>query len=180
MANITDYSPNTENNNTQSFADLFFNGRVTDARNITGSVLRNTFKSIAIELGRYQTLLYEIITSYIPNFNDSFIEQWEKELGIPDDIFDNTGTNTERRRNIIIKLAYMNLQTEQDYIDLANLLNLSISISNSGFTTTIDIAGLTEPEFPYTFTMTFGTDVSGLFQQIVLKQKPAYQEVVFI
>ena len=179
MANILDYAPNTEDQNTQSFADLFFSGRVTDAKNKNGSVLRNTFKATAKELNRYQTLLYEIITSYIPNFNDSFIEQWEKELGIPDDIFDNTGTDTERRRNIIIKLAYMNLQTEQDYIDLANLLNLSITISNSGFTTTIDIAGLDEPDFPYTFDFTFGTNVNGLFQQIVLKQKPAYQEVIF-
>lgn len=180
MSYTYQFKPNTLEENTQSFADMLPTGRVWDKSRQSGTVQRQMLKALATEMGRFQALTYQLVTSSIPNFTNSLIEEWEVVLGIPDDCFPIADTDEERRFNIVVKLAYLNLQTEQSYIDLANILGLSITISNSYPTMTIDIAGFVPPTFPYTFPFVFGADSNNLFQCLVLKQKPAHIEVVFI
>ena len=130
----------------------------------------------------------------------SFIPEWEQTLGIPDSCFSITNqTDAIRRRNILIKLTCMNLQTEADYLKLATTLGLTIQIvpydlSDLGFPYTFPIS-FNDPafnwkiiiytnivdEFPYTFPLTFDTvDPNiALFECIVNKQKPAHTQVNF-
>lgn len=193
------YKPKTTDANAQAFADtLPKNKKLWATFNIQNTVNRSILQAISQEMIRYQNLLYQVVTEYIPNFEDSFIERWEKLLGIPDSCFNNTGSDDERRRNIIIKLAYMNLQTPQDYYNLAELLDLNIEIyyyqplgsftytfpfrleaNNFRFIWYININDQKKEGFPFTFPLTFGTGNSSLFQCICQKQKPANTELIF-
>lgn len=174
------FKPNTLSQNSLSFADMLPEGRVWDNSRKSGTVQNKVLNGLSYEMGRFQALTYQLVTSSIPNLSNSLIEQWEAVLGIPDDCFPIADTDQERRLNIVVKLAYLNLQTEDDYIELANILGLSITISNAYPVMTIDIEGFVPPTFPYTFPFVFGADSNNLFQCLVLKQKPAHIEVVFI
>jgi uncharacterized protein YmfQ (DUF2313 family) len=151
------FSVKSQSENIQALANLLPTGKAWTAKNITGTNLRNTLKALSIEIARSQSTLESLCDGYIPNFTTSFIEEWENELGIPDDCFSNTGTDAERRRNIIIKLAHMNLQTSQDYLNLADLLGLTIAITpiseKAKFTFTFpEVLGTYENQnFEYTF-----------------------------
>ncbi len=151
------FSVKSQSENIQALANLLPTGKAWTAKNITGTNLRNTLKALSIEIARSQSTLESLCDGYIPNFTTSFIEEWENELGIPDDCFSNTGTDAERRRNIIIKLAHMNLQTSQDYLNLADLLGLTIAITpiseKAKFTVTFpEVLGTYESQnFQYTF-----------------------------
>lgn len=201
----TFFSPQTfvarsQEDNTQSYADLMpLNKRLWAAMNISDSTVRTFLSALALELGRFQDLEHQIASEYIPNFDTSLIEQWEEMLGIPDDCFLNSGTDAERRRNIIIKLAFMNLQVPQDYFNLAALLDLEIQIlfdqeftqftytfpmqlnntEEAKFIWIINISNVTIDDFPYTFPITFGVSAAELFECICLKQKPANTNLIF-
>jgi uncharacterized protein YmfQ (DUF2313 family) len=180
MPNMADFKQNTEAQNAQSFADVMPAGLVWNAKNKEGSILRLVLQALSQEMGRYQADVYQVATEAVPNFNATMLDEWEQVLGIPDDCIPLADNPTDRAFNIMLKLGYLNLQTEADYIRLANLLGLSISISNSYPTMTINIAGFVPPSFPYTFPFVFGADSNNLFQCLVLKQRPAHIEVVFV
>lgn len=82
-----------------------------------------------------------------PEYTVSTLERWEKDFGIPDDVFDISGDLEERRNNLLIKIAALGVQTEQDFIDLGALFGVSpIEIEQGG-----DILF-----FPLTFPIPFG------------------------
>ena len=194
------FAPKSSEDNTQSYADLMpTNKKLWASCNLSGTTIRLLLAAFSGELARFQDLEFQLANTYIPNFDNSMIERWEQDLGIPDSCFTNDGTDAERRRNIIIKLAYMNLQTQQDYFDLANLLGLDIQISyadtsdafpytfpialisekEAKFTWFINISNVQEQTFPYTFQITFGESASELFQCICQKQKGADTRLIF-
>jgi uncharacterized protein YmfQ (DUF2313 family) len=188
-------------NNVQSFIDLLpVNKRFWSSTALRDdTILRQLLLSISVEMARFQQLEYEIAANYIPNFTNSIIEEWEQMLGIPDDCFEVVGQSDDiRRRNIIIKLAYMNLQTPQDYYNLAEILGLDIQIS---YATDDDVFPFTFPfiftddyeayfiwyinisttitGFPFTFPFTFTEAQDSLFKCICNKQKPANTLLIF-
>ena len=123
------FAPKTQEQNIKSFADLMpLNKKLWAATRIAQSNAYRLLKVLAEELARFQFLEYDIASKYIPNFDDSFIESWEQTLGIPDSCFSNAASDEQRRRNIIIKLAYLNLQTANDYVKLGELLELDVQV----------------------------------------------------
>ncbi len=178
------FSPRTEEQNIKSFADLMpLNKKLWAATRISQANAYRLLKVLAEELARFQFLEYEIASKYIPNFDDSFIESWEQMLGIPDSCFSNSVSDEERRRNIIIKLAYLNLQTANDYVILGDLLNLNVqvlpNVPTDPFIWTINIDSSDPNVFPYTFPITFSENFIGLYECLVQKQKPAHTQVLF-
>lgn len=189
------YLPQGISNSTQALADVMPNGKVFDAKNIGSSTFRKFLKGLAQEQVRYESSLFELISQYIPNFTTSYIEEWERELGIPDECFLVAGqTDLERRRNIIIKLAFLGLVTAQDYLNLAAVLGLTIEISaadnprfplvfpvlfGAAYTITIIFEGIEESGFPYTFPITFVNQLAGLYECLANKYKQAYVEIEF-
>jgi len=196
---VSDYKPNTVEENRQAYADLMPSGITFDKKNVSGTNIYKLLLSISKEMVRYQNDLYSVIKDYIPKLNgetNGFIDEWENFVGIPDDCFEEgIYTDEERIRNIIIKLAYMNLQTDADYYALANLLGITIEITpatdfglftltfpfifGNGYTAIITFLGPSFNSFPFTFPILFDKNPYTLFQCIVEKQKPAYSEVIF-
>ncbi|WP_200403516.1 hypothetical protein, partial [Fangia hongkongensis] len=125
------------------------------------------------------------------NNTTSFLEEWEKFVGIPEGCFDLEFTDLERRINILIKLGYLNLQVEQDYRDLADILNVEIvSFDNSVYgTITITIVDLVPDTFDLLFdpvlnptygAFIFGSKTDTLYQCLIQTYKPAFINVVFV
>ncbi|MBK2123938.1 hypothetical protein IB691_01640 [Fangia hongkongensis] len=119
------------------------------------------------------------------------MEEWEKFVGIPEGCFDLEFTDLERRINILIKLGYLNLQVEQDYRDLADILNVEIvSFDNSVYgTITITIVDLVPDTFDLLFdpvlnptygAFIFGSKTDTLYQCLIQTYKPAFINVVFV
>ena len=195
--NPSDYKVSTDDENVKSFADMLPQNKLLwTAKSNPESNLYKLYKAYSQELARFQALQAELANTYIPNSTTSIIENWEQFLGIPDDCFDNDGSDDIRRRNILIKLAYMNIQTESDVIALGAILGLVVEIipasTGQGFPyifpfqfynpyiTTINISGTVQSLFPYTFPLVFGEgDSIPLFQCLMNKQKPAHIELQY-
>ena len=143
----TIFVPNSLEQNTQSLADYLPGGDYFRAKNINGSNFRRLLTAFAYEIGRTEAKIQELANEfYIPDtFN--LIESWERFLGIPDKCFSiKNKTIEERRKQVIAKIALMNLTTTQDFIDLAAFFGVRVEIYSG-----TAVGGT----FPYTFPMTF-------------------------
>lgn len=178
------FYPKSEKENVKSFADLLpINKELWISGRIPGSNLYILLASLSKELARFQALEYQLASQYIPNATDSFIEYWEHMLGIPDTCFKTDVPDDERRANILIKLAYLTLQTAEDYELLGAMLGLNVqvlpNIPNDPFIWTINVNSNDPNTFPFTFPMIFSENKTALFQCLVNKQKPAHTQVLF-
>ena len=142
-----------------------------------------------------------------PANTTAFLEEWEASVGIPDDCFDTSGTIAERRLNIIAKFALMNVQTRQDFIDLAALFGFTVIIEmveDLGadtfpltfpftfqfsdplvtnfviFVTFIGAGPVVAPGFPYTFPILFAPPGINIVQCLFNKLKPVDVKIKFL
>lgn len=175
--------------NVKSISDSLFDGVLSNGRFISGTNFYNILYAMAKEFVRYETTLQEIIDRYVPNFNDIFLYEWEEFVGIPDSIFDTQSfTTQERIRNVLIKLAYMNIQTAADIIKLGDLFGYSVQVipgleylsAPLNYTTYVVVTGAQTSGFTYTFDFQFVDNNQTLFESIVQKQKPAHEQVIFV
>lgn len=105
-------------------------GNLFEAKNKNTSNLYKLFLGFSAELQRMEQTLYDITNDHDIRVTELLIERWESAVGIPDDCFNNTGTLDERRRNVLVKLAAIGANTEQDFIDLAAILGYAITIEH--------------------------------------------------
>ena len=121
----------TVEQHTQSFADYLPNGKTFQAKNITDSTFRKFLRGLSQEFQRIEQSLIETSGQHDINCaEEEFLSLWERAVGIPDDCFDGGGTIDERRLHVILKLAQMNVSTEQDFVDLAASLGFTITIGH--------------------------------------------------
>lgn len=113
---------------TDSLADYMPNGPLFIAKSIQDSNFRKLLRGMAGEIFRANGLLKEFDDQIIPDRTEKFLSEWESALGIPDDCFSGNGTVEERRRDILVKLAALGVQTEQDFINLAQTFGYAVNI----------------------------------------------------
>ena len=106
-------------------------GKAWDAKNIDGKNLYKYLNALACNSKRTNDLYVELLNEYFPDTTQLYISQWEKALGLPDDCIPIASTDEERRKNIIIKLTSISVQTEQDVIKLGELFGFTITFPNS-------------------------------------------------
>ena len=132
--------------------------RLHQAKNKEGSNLRKVLIGLAEEFVRFRDKANLIYDDYSPGKTEQLITDWETQVGIPDDCFSNTGTLEERRTNILLKLAGINVSTEQQFKNLASLLGFNIEVSNgietSTFPLTLPFILLNQDEAPFTIIIT--------------------------
>lgn len=122
-----------------------------------------------------------------------FIDEWESALGIPDDCFTGTSSIEDRRRDALAKLASLGVQTPEDFVDLAAIFGVSVTIKSGidvgGFPVTfpfilgdaktlrntiiVEYSVVTGQLFPFTFPLTFGDPAIDLIRCLFGKLKPA-------
>lgn len=185
---------------TDSLAAYMPGGELFASKSIQDSNFRKLLRGMAGELFRANGLLREYSPGIIPDLTTKFIEEWESALGIPGSCFKGTGTIDERRRDILVKLAALGVQTAQDFIDLAALFGYVARV-NSGieeiefplmfpvlmflteaearFTIVVEFAGVGVSRFPYTYPIPFGDGTLGLLECIFNRLRPANCNLIF-
>lgn len=186
-----------------ALAKFFPANCIFSARDIPDKNFFKLLEGYAKEFVRMECAMVEVQSQQNPENTTIFIEEWEKSLGIPDDCFDVNGTIEERRLNIVVKFALMNIQTRPDFISLAATYGFEIEISNlavNTFTYTFPIVFATgdpleqnfvviikflnatpidDDAFPYIFPIVFAEPNVNIIQCLFNKLKPVDVELVF-
>lgn len=82
------------------------------------------FKSAEDAISRYQD-------QFFPDTTEDYILQWERHLGIPDNVFTGQGTDAERRRDIVTKILARRVRTWSDIEALVTRYGVTASIRKS-------------------------------------------------
>lgn len=112
-----------------ALADYLPDGPLFEAKNIGDSNFRKLLLGFAGELFTAEGYLKTLEEEYNPLNTTLFIEEWERAVGIPDQCFVVADTVDERRTNVLTKLSALGVQTEQDFVDLAALLGITVTVS---------------------------------------------------
>lgn len=190
----------TRQQQAQTISNHMPGGRVFVAKDLTGTVIRKFLLALADELMRVDSSIAEYRKDNVPDTTEFFIDEWEKALGIPDDCFDGTGTNEERRLAITTKLAGFGARTNQDYVDLAANFGITVTVESGAvhgtfpfvfpikfyssaivarFTLVVRPSSVILPTFPYIFPIVFSDQDLEQIECLFNKVKPANVEVVF-
>lgn len=190
--NIEDY--------TDSLAAYLPGGVLFASRNIKNSNFRKLLRGMAGELFRVNGLLRDYNREILPDQTVQFIDEWEKAVGIPDDCFDGSGTLNDRRRDILTKLAALGVQTQTDFIELAELFGIDVqilqgtetsmfpvtfpvtffnSLREARFTIVVIFTVSAANRFPYTFPLLFGGEDVLILECLFNKLKPSNCKVIF-
>jgi len=113
----------------QALADYMPNGRLFEAKNIQDSNFRQLLRGIAFELFTAQGYITTLEAEYFPGAGTLFLQEWEQALAIPDGCFPGTGTQTERLRDVLVKLSSLGLQTVLDFEALGVTYGLPITVT---------------------------------------------------
>lgn len=170
----------------KSLAAYLPGGELFQAATIPGTTFNMLLLGLAVELQRAENYLFLYNDQFIPDRTTPFIPEWESAVGIPDECFviSPTDTDEERRLNIITKLASLGVQTADDFINLA---------ANYGITVTvIPLSETIDPPYDVPFTpfssvearFTWIIKGDNLFTEEILlclfcKLKPANTKLIF-
>lgn len=165
------------------------------------STFRALLHGLAGEMVRVDAALYAFRDDINPATTLYFLDEWEAALGIPDGCFSGAGSVTERRRDILIKLASLGIQTAADLVALGPLFGINISVEAAApyaifpmkfpivllssakearFTIVVNYpAGSSISTFPFTFPIIFGTVAQTTLQCLFEKLKPANCNIIY-
>lgn len=184
----------------QSLANYMPGGKLFKTKNFQDSNFRKLLRGLASELFTADGYLRSYSQEILPDQTVLFIDEWEKALGIPDDCFPGTGDIDERRTHVLVKLASLGVQTQQDFIDLADLFGITVSIdpgithaqfpytfpmllldqTSARFTILVTFTVTIFNEFPLTFPFSFGDPTIGILECLFSKLKPANCDLIFL
>ena len=185
---------------TAALADYLPNGRLFEAKNISDSNFRQLLKGISGELFNAQGYIKTLNDEYIPDLTDLFLDEWEQALGIPDQCFSAMGTNDERRRNILVKLAALGIQTADQFEELGALFGIDVTVtpgievmsftmsfplifiaspSDSRYIIVVDFPLPTGGFFIYNFPINFGDNTEYVLRCLFTRLRPADCQITF-
>lgn len=131
---MSNFQAHTLEQHQQALAQYLPNDRLFLAKTLKGKNLYKLLMGLGGELQRMDEIFQSVWdgTNILTTIDPNYISLWEGFVGIPDNIFTQTTSLSieERRQNILIKLRSLGVLTEQDFIDLAALLGVSITIKH--------------------------------------------------
>lgn len=204
-----DFVPFSDKDNAQSLADNLPDGALYRSKNIPNTDFRTFLAALALEIGRIEGLIEFIADDYYiwTSTVSGLLPSWERAVGIPDSCFKVTDeTPVERRiKNVIAKLALMNVVTRDDFKLLAEFFGFRVEITSgydepngnvfpltfpivfsdtpkeARFTMLVKFLDKVNPSvFPFTFPITFGDDETSFLRCVFRKLKPAYCRIIFL
>ena len=183
-----------------SLAKYLPGGKLFTAKNIESKGLYKLLNGLAPELFNANDLLKQYSEEYLPDQTEKFLDEWERALGIPDECFDGVGDVASRRRDIIVKLSSLGVQTVDDFVTLATLFGVVVNVfpgldvfnnpllvpgvtfySKAAARYTVVIAFVLEPSpaFPYEFPILFGDDLIAILECLFNRLRQANGQVIF-
>lgn len=189
-------------NHTQALADYLPNGKMFEAKNIYDSEFRKLLRGFAGELFSADGYLREFEQEYYPATTSLFLDEWESALHVYEDgCFVQTNDLIKRRRNILIKLAMLGIQTIADFKAVADLFGIAVTI-NSGrdeitfpltfpvvlfstlpharFTIVVRFSVESSNKFPLMFPFIFGNEEIFMLECLYRKARPGNCNLHFI
>lgn len=185
---------------TNSLAAYLPGGILFASKSVNNSNFRKLLRGMAGELFRSNGLLKEYSEEILPDQTVKFISEWESALGIPDDCFSGTGTIDERRRDVLVKLAALGVQTADDFIALGVTFGATVqvragsvngtfpllfpiilfdNVKQARFTIIVTFTVQQASRFPLTFPFTFGDSGIAILECLFQKLKPANCDIIF-
>jgi uncharacterized protein YmfQ (DUF2313 family) len=158
----------TKTEQTDVLAQYLRDDKLHLSKNIEGSNLRKVLIGLACEWLRTRDKIDEMYEEYDINSTTQYIEEWERVVGIPDDCINNAGSLEDRRQNILLKLAGVNVTTAKQFENLAALLGFTVTVETgvetSTFPMTLPFILLSEAEAPFVIVVTLDASLepSGL------------------
>jgi uncharacterized protein YmfQ (DUF2313 family) len=203
---VSDYLPlfksHTVEEHAQSHADYMPEGKLWRGKNIVDSKLRDLLRGFGASSKRQEEALSAFWDEVFVNTTESFISDFERALGIPDDCFGIADTLAGRRRNCLLKMVSLYVVTEQDFIDLAEELGYTITITRpvddafppydvpftpvdlkaARFTWIVNGADIVVSAPPYDVPFTPGAvlETANIMQRLFQKLKPANTSLQFL
>ena len=184
-----------------ALADYMPNGRLFESKKINDSNFRQLIRGIANELFTAEGYLISLNDEYLPDQTVLFISEWESALGIPDNCFSGSGTINERRKNVLVKLASLGVQTANDFEELGDIFGVDVSVhagvdfssvfpatfpfiffnsaKEARFTIIIDFTIQEANKFTLTFPFIFGNKETAILECLFNKLKPANCDIIF-
>lgn len=193
------FKEHTKEEHARSLSHFMPNGRVFAKKWVAGSVMFAYIMGLACELFRIEEQLNLISFEHDINATTMFINEWEAAVGIPDACLSGSGTLEDRRRDILVKLAKMNVTTAQDFIDLANEFGITVTITpgavhgtfpmvfpliffttgkEARFTMLVDFPSALEV-FPLTFPIPFGDGTINVIKCLFNRIRPANVQILY-
>lgn len=202
---MIEFQAHTLQENTDALAAYLPNDKLFAAKNFDGTNLRKLLVGIGGELTRVDQIFQSVWdgTNILNTTDPDYMSAWENAVGIPNTYFTQTTSLTieERRKQILIQLRSLGVETAQDFIDLAALFGYVITISNGTnygtfpmmfpftfFANVIDArftmivnapASLNPYAFPLTFPLTFSPDQGNTLETLFNILKPANTKIIF-
>lgn len=171
------------------------------AKNRDDSNLRKVLLGLASELIRLRDSVNNLCEQYDPRVTEEFIDEWERTVGIPDDCIGNSGTLEERRNNVLLKIAGINITTAKQFENLAASFGFTVTVKSGVDVSTFPLAfpfvllsaaeapftiiveydaSLETESFPLTFPFTFTASAIDILECLFDKLKPANTQIVFV
>jgi uncharacterized protein YmfQ (DUF2313 family) len=130
----------------KTLADFLPGGRLFAKKSDTGSNLYKLLRGLASEFHNCDSVITDFLFNIFPSQTEQLIDEWESVVGIPDSCFPGTGTIEERRTHVLVKLASLGVTSATDFEYLAELLGVTVEVTNG-------VDQLTPSSFPMTFPM---------------------------
>lgn len=176
-----------------SLAAYYPGGELFSAKFIADSNLRRLLRGLSQEYVRCEEYVKALQDEFIPDKTVLFLDEWERVLGIPDSCFNGLGTNDKRRRDVLVKLASLGVQTVEDFERLALIFGVVVTVipgtdyDDFPFPITVEEKrwymvvefNSVDDGFTYTFPFLFGTNEFGILECLYRNLKPAHCEVLF-
>lgn len=185
---------------TDSLAAYLPGGELFASRSAQNSNFRKLLRGMAGELFRANGLLRDYSIELLPDQTNKFLSEWESTLDIPDSCFAGTGTNDERRRDVLVKLAALGVQTAEDFVELGALFGVTVTVTpgleeitfplifpvlmfttetEARFTIVVEFTVQAASRFPLVFPFTFGSGEIAILECLFTKLTPANCNIVF-
>jgi uncharacterized protein YmfQ (DUF2313 family) len=129
----------TQEQQADILAQYLRDDRLHEAKNKPESNLRRVLLGLASEWLNFRATIDDVKFEYNPTQTTSLIEEWESFVGIPDSCIPIASTLEQRRLNILLKLAGINVSTEKQFENIAAILGYSIEVSNGVDTSTFPL-----------------------------------------
>ncbi len=187
---------------TDSLARYNPDGKLFLAKRMVNKNYYKLLRGLDEELIRAQDLLVLYTDEILPDVTVQFLSEWESVVGIPDECFDGTGTDDERRNKILAKLN-SGVQTNADFVqtimtafgidvtiwagaDVVNAVGgappdiyFSGDLRRARFGIVITFLSQEQPEFTLTFPVLFGAQVISVMSCYVSTLIPSNCEIFF-
>lgn len=104
-------------------------GQLWDSLNENGTTFESLLHALAEELARIDARIEDLFNELDPRTIYELLNEWEEWAGLPDSCITDNQTLLQRRESLLTQLTNDNGQSRQFFIDLAESLSYTITIT---------------------------------------------------